>query len=31
MIAGRSRDSVSFNSLNAGIIFRFGSQRLAAP
>jgi hypothetical protein len=31
IIAGRSRDSVSFNSLNAGIIFRFGSQRLAAP
>jgi hypothetical protein len=31
LASGRSRDSVSFNSLNAGVIFRFGSQRLAAP
>jgi major outer membrane protein len=31
LASGRSRDSVSFNSLNAGIVFRFGSQRLAAP
>lgn len=29
--SARSRDSVSFDSLNAGIIFRFGSQHLAAP
>jgi len=30
-VAGRSRDSVSFNNWNVGIIYRFGARRLAAP
>ena len=31
LISGRSRDSVSFNGFNVGIIYRFGARRLAAP
>lgn len=31
LIAGRSRDSVSFDGFNVGIIYRFGARRLAAP
>ena len=31
LAAGRSRDTVSFDSFNVGAIYRFGGRRLAAP
>ncbi len=31
LVAGRSRDSVSFSGFNVGVIYRFGARRLAAP